>query len=96
MLFNAFGVIGLLANVASIAVVLASKDLRKHTFNQLLVALAAFDILFILVSVPVYSFWVFRFGEGQWVRYSLLIHDDESLLIVPFEVMLSLGSLTLA
>ena len=40
--------VGLVANFASIGI-LATKDMRKHTFNQLLIALAVFDILFIMV-----------------------------------------------
>ena len=40
--------VGLAANFASIGI-LATKDMRKHTFNQLLIALAVFDILFIMV-----------------------------------------------
>ena len=58
VLFTAFGVAGLVANLISIGV-LSTKDMRKHSFNQLLIALAIFDILFIIVSVPVYSFPLF-------------------------------------
>jgi hypothetical protein len=42
--------VGLVANLASIGI-LATKDMRKHTFNQLLIALAIFDILFIMVNI---------------------------------------------
>ena len=44
-----------------------SRDMRKHTFNQLLIALALFDILFIVVSVPVYSFSLFNVLPGNQV-----------------------------
>ena len=48
--FTGIGLVGLLANFASIGI-LATKDMRKHSFNQLLIALAIFDILFIMVSL---------------------------------------------
>ena len=47
--FTGIGLVGLVANFASIGI-LATKDMRKHSFNQLLIALAIFDILFITVS----------------------------------------------
>ena len=47
--FTGIGLVGLVANFASIGI-LATKDMRKHSFNQLLIALAIFDILFIMVS----------------------------------------------
>ena len=47
--------IGFIANIFSIGV-LSTKDMRKHSFNQLLIALCIFDLLFIGVSIPVYSF----------------------------------------
>jgi hypothetical protein len=47
--FTGMGLVGLVANFASIGI-LGTKDMRKHSFNQLLIALAIFDILFIMVS----------------------------------------------
>ena len=41
---------------------------RAHLFNQLLIALSIFDILFIVCSVPVYSFPLFHWLEGNQVR----------------------------
>ena len=41
---------------------------RAHLFNQLLIALSIFDILFIVCSVPVYSFPLFNWLEGSKVR----------------------------
>ncbi len=66
VLFTGVGVAGLAANIFSVCV-LSTKDMRKHTFNQLLIALAVFDILFILVSVPVYSFPIFHLLIGNQV-----------------------------
>ena len=66
VLFTGFGVGGLLANILSIGI-LSTKDMRKHSFNQLLIALAFFDILFIIVSVPVYSFSLFELFVGNQV-----------------------------
>jgi hypothetical protein len=43
-MFCSLGLVGLLANLASIFTLL-SPDMRKHTFNQLLAALAFYDIL---------------------------------------------------
>ena len=45
----------------------ASLVFRKHSFNQLLIVLSLFDILFILVSVPVYSFSLFNLLVGNQV-----------------------------
>ena len=67
ILFTGFGVAGLAANVLSVAVLASSKAMRKHTFNQLLIALALADMLFILVSVPVYSFTLFNLFAGNQV-----------------------------
>ena len=66
ILFTGFGVVGLLANFFSIGI-LSTKSVRKHSFNQLLIALAACDILFIIVSVPVYSFGLFEIFVGNQV-----------------------------
>ena len=60
VLFAVFGVVGLVGNVVSILVLASSKKMRKHAFNQLLIALAVFDVVFILVSVPVYSISLFE------------------------------------
>ncbi len=51
----------------SIAVLLSTREMRRHSFNQLLVALATFDILFIVVSVPVYTYGMFDFMVGNQV-----------------------------
>ena len=59
VLFMTFGGIGLFGALATIAI-LSTKDLRTHLFNQLLIALAILDILFIVCSVPTFSFDVFR------------------------------------
>ena len=67
VLFSLFGLGGLVANCLSIGI-LSTRDMRKHTFNQLLIALALFDIMFILVSVPVYSFSLFELFVGNQVR----------------------------
>ena len=44
VMFCSLGLVGLMANLASIFTLL-SPDMRKHTFNQLLAALAFYDIL---------------------------------------------------
>ncbi len=46
---------------------LSTREMRRHSFNQLLVALATFDILFIVVSVPVYTYGMFDFMVGNQV-----------------------------
>ena len=73
VLFTGLGLFGLAANLLSIAVLTSTRELRRHSFNQLLVALATFDILFIVVSVPVYAFTLFDIfmgnqvgGRGTW------------------------------
>ena len=43
--------------------------MRKHSFNQLLIALCIFDLLFIIVSIPVYSFNLFQIFMGNQVRF---------------------------
>ena len=65
VLFTGVGLAGLIANCFSIGI-LCTKDMRKHSFNQLLIALCVFDLLFIIVSIPVYSFNLFQiFVENQ-------------------------------
>ena len=44
--------------------------MRKHSFNQLLIALCVFDLLFIIVSIPVYSFNLFKIFLGNQVSGS--------------------------
>eukprot|EP00094_Tigriopus_californicus_P008114 TCALIF_07810-PA protein Name:"Similar to FR FMRFamide receptor (Drosophila melanogaster)" AED:0.47 eAED:0.39 QI:0/0.5/0.4/0.8/1/1/5/0/292 len=73
ILFTAFGIVGLIANLFSIGI-LATQEMRKHSFNQLLIALAVFDILFIIVSVPVYSFTLFELFVGNQVFSLLYVH----------------------
>ena len=65
-LFTAVGAAGLLFNLLSIGI-LATKEMRKHTFNQLLIALCVCDVIFILVSVPVYAFSMFQIFVGNQV-----------------------------
>lgn len=66
VLFTGVGLAGLLANCFSIGI-LATKEMRKHSFNQLLIALCVFDLLFIIVSIPVYSFNLFQIFVGNQV-----------------------------
>ena len=73
ILFMTFGGIGLFGAFATI-IILLTKDLRTHLFNQLLIALAISDILFILCSVPTYSFDVFKWFEGSKIYYYLTLH----------------------
>jgi hypothetical protein len=44
VMFCSLGLVGMVANLASIFTLL-SPEMRKHTFNQLLAALAFYDIL---------------------------------------------------
>jgi hypothetical protein len=69
VLFTGVGLAGLLANCFSIGI-LATKEMRKHSFNQLLIALCVFDLLFIIVSIPVYSFNLFEIFVGNQVTFS--------------------------
>ena len=66
VLFTGIGLGGLIANCFSIGI-LSTKDMRKHSFNQLLIALCLFDLLFIIVSIPVYSFNLFGIFMGNQV-----------------------------
>ena len=66
VLFTGIGLCGLIANCFSIGI-LCTRDMRKHSFNQLLIALCIFDLLFIVVSIPVYSFTVFQLFVGNQV-----------------------------
>ena len=45
------------------------REMRKHSFNHLLIVLACFDVLFILTGVPVHVSPIFKL-EG-WL-YSVL------------------------
>ena len=67
VLFTGIGLCGLIANCFSIGI-LCTQDMRKHSFNQLLIALCIFDLLFIVVSIPVYSFNLFQIFVGNQVR----------------------------
>ena len=75
-LFTAVGAAGLLFNLLSIGI-LATKEMRKHTFNQLLIALCVCDVMFILVSVPVYAFSMFQIFVGNQV---LLVQHTEPIV----------------
>ena len=41
---------------------LTSRDMRKHSFNHLLIVLACYDLLFIVCSIPVHTSRIFEFG----------------------------------
>ena len=73
VLFMTFGVIGLFGTLTTI-VILSTKDLRTKLFNQLLIALAILDILFIICSVPTFSFDAFKWLEGSKIYYYLTLH----------------------
>ena len=66
---------GFIANIFSIGV-LATKDMRKHSFNQLLIALCIFDLLFIGVSIPVYSFNLYGILMDNHVSSTLQIQGQ--------------------
>ena len=66
-LFTGVGVAGFVANVLSVGI-LSTKEMRKHTFNQLLIALCICDVMFILVSVPVYAFQLFQIFVDNQVK----------------------------
>jgi len=53
VLFSCLGVFGLLSNLVTIITILSSPSMKQHTFNQLLVALSFFVILYIIFNVPV-------------------------------------------
>ena len=38
-------------------------QLWKYTFNRLLVALAVFDLLFVVATVPIHTFHVFNYSN---------------------------------
>ena len=65
--------LGFIANVFSIGV-LATSDMRKHSFNQLLIALCIFDLLFIGVSIPVYSFNLYGILMDNQVQNLIIYH----------------------
>ncbi|TRY71537.1 hypothetical protein TCAL_12499 [Tigriopus californicus] len=48
------GTVGLIGNLLSIAV-FSTRQMRKFTFNYLLLALAVFDLIFIVCAIPVHS-----------------------------------------
>ena len=64
---------GLISNVLTI-VVLWSRSMRSHSFNQLLIALAVCDLVFICVSVPVYSFAIFGWLPDGKVSFVQKFH----------------------
>ena len=40
------------------------RDMRKHSFNHLLIVLACYDLLFIICSIPVHTSRIFEFGAS--------------------------------
>ena len=65
VLYMTFGIISLLGAIMSVAV-LATGHLKERLFDQLLIALAIFDTLFVLCSVPVFcidTLWLGWFEE---------------------------------
>ena len=67
VLYLTFGIISLFGAIMTIAV-LATRHLKAHLFDQLLIALATFDILFILCSVPVFcidTVWLEWFEDSE-------------------------------
>ena len=43
-------------------------QLWKYTFNRLLVALAIFDLIFVLTTVPIHAFSVFQYSNWLYVK----------------------------
>lgn len=78
ILFTGIGLCGLIANCFSIGI-LCTQDMRKHSFNQLLIALCIFDLLFIVVSIPVYSFNLFQIFVGNQVLDCFLLNQMASI-----------------
>ena len=52
----------------------------KHTFNRLLVALAIFDLMFVISTVPVHTFSVFDYNNRIFAfLYSRLLYPLSSI-----------------
>ena len=62
--YMSFGIAGLLSALATVAI-LATRELRSHLFYQLLIVLATLDILYILCSVPTFSFDIFNWFDND-------------------------------
>ena len=45
VVFSILGLLGLVSNMLVIITIISSTSMRKHTFNQLLATLSAYDIL---------------------------------------------------
>ncbi|XP_023322269.1 FMRFamide receptor [Eurytemora carolleeae] len=71
ILFCGLGAVGLVANIASIFTLL-SPEMRKHTFNQLLAALAFYDIMYIMFNVPVHAMATMETVENWFTNSSFL------------------------
>ena len=67
-----FGIIGLIGAILAVAV-LANKELRTNLFNQLLMALAICDLIFIICAVP-FCFHYFGWLEQNEAFYNIKMH----------------------
>lgn len=54
IIFSGLGLFGLVSNLITI-ITITTSNMKKHTFNQLLVALSVFDVLYIIFNVPVHA-----------------------------------------
>ena len=75
--FMSFGVIGLISALTTVGI-LTTRELRSHLFYQLLITLAILDILYILCSVPTYSFDIFK-----WFHNNKTFHHVVSKFLYP-------------
>ena len=79
VLFSCLGLFGLISNMTSIMTLL-SKDMRKHTFNKLLAALAVCDLMFIIFNVPIHANATFEFVSHWFTESTFLSHVYVNIL----------------
>ena len=62
------------------------REMRKYSFNHLLIVLSGFDLVFIMCSLPVHTFPIF--GVGGWLYAKLYQH-----ILYPFTSVSFTGSI---
>lgn len=85
------GMIGMVGNILSIAV-LVTRDMRKHSFNQLLVGLAIFDLTFIVCGVPVHAFPILNISKLTQLVQSWMYGVVYKYFLYPFTTISYTGS----
>ena len=59
---------------------LLSKDMRKHTFNMLLAALAVCDLMYTIFNAPIHANTTFEFVSHWFTESTFLFHVYVNIL----------------